>query len=204
VRVDQVNGAEPEPPADRPRFEDLAPAYPTKKVGGAVAGQAYGRGSRVAIGAEPTADVTPLLREAVDTLAKEDDVDLVVVLAGARPEDVAEWRKVEGLSVAGGAYDGPVDDQAQAAELAVERAKRIVERGGHAALVIDSLDALPPATARRVFGAARAIEDGGSLTVVAATGLAGEPMRVATTRVLLDATGKAGDGSGTLRAELLK
>ena len=93
-----------------------------------------------------------------------------------------------------------IDEQAQIADLAVERAKRIVERGGHAALVVDSLDALPPAAARRVFGAARSIEDGGSLTVIAATGLAGEPQRVATTRVLLEPGGKVNEASGTLRA----
>ncbi|MEA2445562.1 MAG: hypothetical protein QOJ12_2854, partial [Thermoleophilales bacterium] len=77
-------------------------------------------------------------------------------------------------------------------------------RGGHAALVIDSLDALPPAAARRVFGAARSTEEGGSLTIVAATGLAAEPQRVATTRVLLEADGTRNSASGTLRAELLK
>ena len=126
------------------------------------------------------------------------------MLAGARPEEVTEWNRLEGLTVAGGAFDRSIDEQAQIADLAVERAKRIVERGGHAALVVDSLDALPPAAARRVFGAARSIEDGGSLTVVAATGLAGEPQRVATTRVLLEPGGKVNEGSGTLRAELLK
>ena len=203
VRVDQVNGGEPEPPAERPRFEDQTPVFATKKLG-SLGNADYGRGSRVAVGGPPGAGITSLLRDVVETLRKEDDVDLVVVLAGARPEEVTEWTRLEGLTVAGGAFDGSIDEQAQSADLAVERAKRIVERGGHAALVVDSLDALPPAAARRVFGAARSIEDGGSLTVVAATGLAGEPQRVATTRVLLEVGGKVSDGSGTLRAELLK
>jgi transcription termination factor Rho len=203
VRVDAVNGGDPEPPADRPSFGEQTPVFATKKLG-AIGNAVFGRGSRVAVGGPPGAGTTSLLRDVVETLRKEDDIDLVVVLAGARPEEVTEWNRLEGLTVAGGAFDGSVDEQAQVADLAVERAKRIVERGGHAALVVDSLDALPPAVARRVFGAARAIEDGGSLTIVAATGLAGEPQRGATTRVLLEAGGKVNEGSGTLRAELLK
>jgi transcription termination factor Rho len=203
VRVDQVNGGEAEPPAERDRFEDLTPVFATQKLPG-LGDIPFGRGSRVAVGGPPGAGVTSLLRDVVEALRKEDDVDLVVVLAGARPEEVTEWRNIEGLSVAGGAFDRPVDEQAQIADLAVERAKRIVERGGHAALVVDSLDALPPAAARRVFGAARSIEGGGSLTVVAATGLAGEPQRVATTRVVLEPGGKVADGSGTLRADQIK
>jgi transcription termination factor Rho len=202
VRVDKVNDGEPEPPAERPRFEDLTPVFAKQKLSG-LADVPYGRGSRVAIGGPPGAGVTSLLRSAVDALKSESDIDLVVLLIGARPEEVTEWQRLDGVTVAGGAFDRAVDEQAQIAELAVERAKRIVERGGHAALVVDSLDALPPAAARRVFGAARSLEEGGSLTVLAATGLAGEPQRVATTRVLLEAGGKVNDGSGTLRAELL-
>jgi transcription termination factor Rho len=203
VRVDQVNGTEAEPPVERGRFEDLTPVFATQKLSG-LGDIPFGRGSRVAVGGPPGAGVTALLRDAVEALRGQDDIDLVVVLAGARPEEVTEWNRLDGVTVAGGAFDRPVDEQAQIADLAVERAKRIVERGGHAALVVDSLDALPPAAARRVFGAARSIEDGGSLTVIAATGLAGEPQRVATTRVLLEAGGKVNEASGTLRAELLK
>ena len=73
--------------------------------------------------------------------------------------------------------------------MAVERAKRIAERGGDAIVIIDGLDALQPAAARRVFGAARNTEEAGSLTIVAATGSGGELQRLATTRVVL-----AGDG----------
>ena len=202
VRVDKVNDGEPEPPAERPRFEDLTPVFAKQKLSG-LADVPYGRGSRVAIGGPPGAGVTSLLRSAADALKAESDIDLVVLLIGARPEEVTEWQRLDGVTVAGGAFARAVDEQAQIAELAVERAKRIVERGGHAALVVDSLDALPPAAARRVFGAARSLEEGGSLTVLAATGLAGEPQRVATTRVLLEAGGKVNEGSGTLRAELL-
>jgi transcription termination factor Rho len=203
VRVDKVNDGEPEPPVDRPRFDDLTPVFAKQKLDG-LGDVPYGRGSRVAIGGPPGAGVTSMLRNVVDALKKESDIDLVVLLVGARPEEVTEWQRLDGVAVAGGAFDRSLEEQAQVADLAVERAKRIVERGGHAALVVDSLDALSPATARRVFGAARSVEQGGSLTVLAATGLAGEPQRVATTRVLLEPGGKVNEGSGTLRAELLK
>ena len=75
--------------------------------------------------------------------------------------------------------------------------------------MVDSLDALPPAAARRVFGAARCLKEGGSLTVIASTGLAGEPQRLATTRIVLEAEGGGkmptlAPASGTLKADLLK
>jgi transcription termination factor Rho len=202
VRVDKVNDAEPEPPIDRPQFDALTPVFAKQKIG-ELGGVPYGRGSRVAIGGPPGAGVTSMLRDAADKLKGESDIELVVLLIGARPEEVTEWRHLDGLTVAGGAFDGSSDEQAQIADLAVERAKRIVERGGHAALIVDALDALPPAAARRVFGAARCLEEGGSLTILAAAGLAAEPQRVATTRVLLEPGAKVNEGSGTLRAELL-
>ncbi len=86
----------------------------------------------------------------------------------------------------GGSFERSPEAQAQAAELAVERAKRLVERGGHAAVVIDALDALPPGVRRRLFGAARATEEGGTLTVVAATGDDREVLRWASTRLVLE------------------
>ncbi len=93
-----------------------------------------------------------------------------------------------------------MDEQAQAAEIAVERGKRAVESGRHAAIVLDSLDALPPAVARRVFGAARRLEEGGSLTVIASTGLAGEPQRLATTQIVLEGGGDGRRSSRPARA----
>jgi hypothetical protein len=84
-----------------------------------------------------------------------------------------------------------------------------VERGGHAAVIVDSLEALSPGAQRRVLGAARNTEEGGSLTVVASIGTALEPQRFATTKVMLDPPGPdrapqvSAAGSGTLRAELL-
>jgi transcription termination factor Rho len=215
VRVETINDGPAEPPPERPRFEDLTPVFAGDKLSAPEGLEAapFGRGSRVAVGGPPGSGITTLLRRIALTLASShDDLDVTVVLAGARPEEVTEWRRDSELPIVGGAFDRPLDEQAQAAEIAVERAKRRAETGGHAAIVLDSLDALPPAVARRVFGAARSLEEGGSLTIVASTGLAGEPQRLATTRIVLEpadpgATGPRppalATGSGTLRADRL-
>ena len=205
VRIDKVNGASPDAGDGRKRFDDLTPVFATARLPApeGLDGVPFGRGSRVAIGGPPGAGITTLLRRIVETLAGDDALEVIVVLAGARPEEVTEWRRDAKVHVAGGAFDRPVEEQAQAAEMAVERGKRAVEQGRHAALVIDSLDALPPSVARRVFGAARATEEGGTLTIFASTGLAGEPMRFATTRVVLEHGGELAAGSGTLHAERL-
>src|SRR4051794_10961656 len=210
VRIDKVNGGDAETgDGERRRFDDLTPVFASQRIQSPEGLDAvpFGRGSRVAVGGPAGSGITTMLRRIVGALTGG-DTDVVVVLAGARPEEVTEWRRGNsGVSVAGGAFDRPVEEQAQAAEMAVERGKRAVEQGRHAAIVIDSLDALPPSVARRVFGAARATEEGGTLTVVASTGLAGEPMRLATTRIILEpAEGdqpKLAPGSGTLRSDLL-
>src|SRR3954470_6412306 len=230
VRVDKVNGGDAEQPGERPRFEDLTPVFPSQALTGpdGLDAAPFGRGSRVAIGGPPGSGITTLLRRIVLALkaahddpdvgvvlalkAAHDDLDVVVVLAGVRPEEVTEWKRDSDVTIAGGGFDRPVDEQAQAAESAIERGKRAAEAGRHAVVVVDSLDALPPAAARRVFGAARSTEEAGTLTVIASTGLAGEPLRQATTRIVLeapeDAAGpqpaKLAPASGTLRADLLK
>jgi transcription termination factor Rho len=205
VRVETVNGAAAEPAEERPHFADLTPVFPSHKLAGAKAlkDAPFGRGSRVAIAGAPGAEVTPLLRELAVGLAGDEELGLQVVLVGALPEEVTEWRRQEGLLVSGGSFDRSPDAQAQAAELAVERAKRRVERGGHAVVVVDSLDALPAGARRRIFGAGRATEEGGSLTVIAAVGSDPEALRWATTRVVLEADGKLAADSGTLRADAL-
>ena len=206
VRVERVNGADAEPPEQRPWFGDLTPVFPSARLPApsSLKSAPYGRGSRVLIAGPPGAGATSLLRELAGELAGQEDITLQVVLVGVRPEELTEWRRLEDLSVVGGSFERSSDAQAQAAELAVERAKRLVERGGHAALVIDSLDALPAGAQRRAFGAARATEEGGTLTVVATADRGSEALRWATTRVVLDPGGKLARGeSGTLRAEIL-
>jgi transcription termination factor Rho len=205
VRVETVNGAPAEPIEERPWFGDLTPVYPSQRLDGpkTLKDVPFGRGSRVAIAAPPGDAATALLRELADSVSGSEEIGVEVVLAGALPEDVTEWRRREGLAVSGGSFDRSPDAQAQAAELAVERAKRRVERGGHAVVLIDSLDSLPAGARRRIFGAGRATEEGGTLTVIAAVGADREPLRWATTRVVLGADGSLSPESGTVRADAL-
>ena len=206
VRVETVNGGDAEPPEQRPWFGELTPVFPTSKLGAPkpLKDAPFGRGSRVAIAGPPGAGASALLRDIATDLSNDSDLAVQVVLVGVRPEEVTDWLAVQGLDVAGGSFDRSPDAQTQAAELAVERAKRRVERGGHAAVLLDSLDALSAGARRRLFGAARATEEGGTLTVVAATGHGEEALRWATTRIVLDPGGKLnGQRSGTLRAERL-
>ena len=214
VRVETVNGADAEPPEQRPEFAELTPVFPRERLEGpaGLSGVPFGKGSRVAISGTPGAGATSLLREIASTLAdRHPDVELQVVLAGVRPEEVTEWRSEERWPVSGGSFERSSETQAQAAELVVERAKRHAERGGHAAILVDSLDALPAASQRRVFGAARATEEAGSVTVIAATGEPGDSWRWATTRIALEPqVGDSGGGpavsaerSSTVRAEAL-
>jgi transcription termination factor Rho len=214
VRVETVNGADAEPPEQRPEFAELTPVFPRERLEGpaAVGAVPFGKGSRVAISGTPGAGATSLLREIASALAeRHPDVELQVVLAGVRPEEVTEWRAEERWPVFGGSFERSAESQAQAAELVAERAKRHAERGGHAAILVDSLDALPAAAQRRVFGSARATEEAGSVTVIAATGEPGDSWRWATTRIALEPrVGGSGGGpavsaerSGTVRAEAL-
>jgi transcription termination factor Rho len=201
VRVESVNGQPADEIADRPHFDDLTPTFATEALE-TIHGLPFGKGSRVAIGGPPGAGATRLLREVTETL--EGNLDVLVVLSGVRPEEVTEWKRVEKLTVAGGGFDRPPDELAQIADMAIERAKRIAERGGDAVVIVDGLDVLAPPAARRVFGAARNTEEAGSLTVVAATGGADELLRLATTRVVLTADAAIDPAaSGTLRGDLL-
>ena len=199
VRVESVNGGTAEAPAERSRFEDLTPVHPHERLAApaALADVPFGKGSRVAIAGPSGAGATRLLREIVATLAKSDGPSLTVVLAGARPEEVTDWKRETEADVHGGSFDSSPEDQAQAAQLAVERAKRVVESGGDAIVVIDTLETLPTGLARRIFGAGRRVEEGGSLTVVAAVGESSEQLRVASTRIVL----AAGAGEPTVVAE---
>ncbi len=212
VRVEAVNGGPAEPPAERPVFADLTPVYARARLGAPdeLSDTPFGRGSRVAIAGPPGAGSTTLLRRIVAKLAEDHpEVEATVVLAGARPEEIGEWRSELEIPVVGGSFDGSPDRQGEVASMAVERAKRAAERGRDAVVVIDSLEQLPGSSARRVFGAARNTEEAGSITVIAATGIGPDPARHATTRVVLRPPSEAGaiqvdaDTSGTLRAEQL-
>lgn len=209
VRVETVNGGPAEPPAERPLFGELTPAFARERLEAPeeLAAAPFGKGSRVAVVGAPGSGATTLLRRIAATLAeRHPDVVLTVVLAGTRPEEIGEWRSQLSAPVVGGSFDESPERQGEDASIAVERAKRVAERGADAAVVIDSLDHLPPNAARRVFGAARNTEEAGSVTVIAATGLGPGPARHATTRIVLEQGGELvldPAASGTLRAELL-
>jgi len=212
VHVETVNGQSADPPPERAHFDELTPVFASERLSSpdGLDAAPFGKGSRVAVGGPPGSGVTTLLRRIALTLASSHpDVELTVVLAGVRPEEVTEWRRDGAVSVTGGGFDRPVEELGQVAEVLIERAKRTAESGRDAAIVLDSLDALPPAVARRVFGAARNLEEAGSVTVVAATGPGDELQRLATTRIVLGPrepgtqAATLAPGSGTLRADLL-
>jgi transcription termination factor Rho len=194
IRVDTINGRPAEEVAEGTPFDELPCAWPTERL--ALDGDdptlraiewltPIGRGSRVTVTGGPLAGKSEALRRIARAIAGRDELEVNVVLAGVRPEEAAEW-----------AQDGPVEPvasvhagagpeaQSLAIDRAVETAKRIAARGGHAVLLIDSLDGLGPAAARRAIAAARTIVDGGSLTVIAASSL---PVGGETTIVALDA-----------------
>jgi transcription termination factor Rho len=218
VRVDTINGAPAEEVAEGTPFDELPCTWPSERI--ALDGDdptlraiewltPIGRGSRVTITGGPLAGKSDALRRIARALAGRDELEVNVVLAGVRPEEAAEWAQDGPVQPVASVHAGAgADAHGQAIERAVETAKRIAVRGGHAVLLIDSLDGLTPAAARRAIAGARALVDGGSLTIVAASSL---PVGGETTVVALDAA-LTGAGrfpaldlvrSGTLRPEKL-
>jgi transcription termination factor Rho len=166
----------------------------------------FGKGSRVVICGGPRAGKSELARDIAEALSGHEGLELLVVLAGVRPEEVGDW--AEPVPVASVSFAGSADAQAQAIEQAVEQGRRVAARGGDAVVVIDTLEYVQPQLARRALGAARNIVDGGSLTIIATAPL---PFGGESTVVALDATLTALRhfpaldlaGSGTLRADAL-
>jgi transcription termination factor Rho len=218
VRVDTINGRPADEVAEGTPFDELACAWPSERI--ALGDEdptlraiewltPIGRGSRVTITGGALAGKSEALRRIARVLSGRDELEVAVVLAGVRPEEAAEWAQDGPVEPVAAVHAGAAADvQAQAVERAVETAKRIAVRGGHAVLLVDALDALDSATARRAMAAARALVDGGSLTVIAAAAL---PVGGETTIVALDAA-LTGAGrfpaldltlSGTARAERL-
>jgi transcription termination factor Rho len=217
IRVDTINGRPADEVAEGTRFEDLPAAFPSERfelgsddptVTAIEWLTPFGKGSRVAIAGPARAGKTEALRRLAAALAGREGLDVSLVLAGVRPEEIAEWR--EGPIAPGTAlsFAASTDAQTQAVEQAVEQGRRVAARGGDAVVLVDSLEFLPPAAARRALAAARNITDGGSLTVVAT---APAPFGGETTVVALDAALTALGrfpaldlaASGVLRPELL-
>ncbi len=202
VRVDTVNGMPLEEARSRVDFGALTPVYPderlqlehdhqdlTTRVIDVVA--PVGKGQRGLIVAPPEAGVTLALRKIADAVTtNHPECHLMVVLVDERPEDVTELQRVVKGEVIASTFDRSASDHTTAAELSIERAKRLVELGHDVVVLLDSLTRLgraynqaAPAAARvtpggvdpaalqpakSFFGAGRNIEDGGSLTILAA------------------------------------
>ena len=219
VRIDTINGRPAEEVADSVRFEDLPAVFPDDRfrlgsedptVKAIEWLTPFGRGSRVTIVGAPRAGKTEALRRLAGPLSEQDGLQLFVVLAGVRPEEISEWsgRDAAIEPAATVSLGASADTQGQTAERIVDQARRLTARGAHAVVLIDSLDGMPPHVARRLLASARNIADGGSLTVIAT---ASDPLGGETTVIALDvaltSTGRfpALDlaASGTIRPELL-
>lgn len=201
IRVEAVNGQEPEVSRSRPHFEDLTPIFPyelirletmpanlSSRLIDMLA--PIGRGQRGLVVSPPKAGKTMLLKEIANGITTNyDDIHLIVALIGERPEEVTDVRRSVAGEVFSSTFDDPVEDHCRVAELALERAKRIVETGKDVTILLDSITRLTraynlavPTSGRtlsggidpvalyppkRFFGAARKAEDNGSLTIIA-------------------------------------
>ncbi|HEX7290760.1 MAG TPA: Rho termination factor N-terminal domain-containing protein, partial [Conexibacter sp.] len=167
VRVDTINGRPADEVSDGVRFDELPAAFPTERF--AFGGDdetvqvvefltPFGRGSRVTIAGAAHTGKSETLRRLSQALAElGDEVEQAVVLAGARPEEIAEWRAGPVQPVAALSFAASADAQAQAVERAIDQGKRVAARGGHAVVLIDTLQGLPAPAARKALAAARSI-----------------------------------------------
>ena len=201
LRVEAVNGVDPEVARRRPGFDTLTPIFPLEMIDLETEPNVLstrllnlvapiGRGQRGLIVSPPKAGKTLLLKAIANGITTNNpDMHLMVCLIGERPEEVTDMRRsVEG-EVISSTFDEPVEDHTKVAEMALERAKRLVEAGRDVTILLDSITrlaraynlAVPPSgrtlsggidpvalyPPKRFFGAARNIEGGGSLTIVA-------------------------------------
>lgn len=217
VRIDTINGRPADQVADSTRFDDLPSAFAQEMLPlrtddatvTAIEGLApIGKGSRVTIAGAARSGKTETLRRLAAALSDNDDLHVLLVLTGIRPEELSEWEdgtvKPEGsLNFAASA-----DAQVQLVEPVVDQARRWAARGSDAVVLIDSLDGLHPPAARKVLASARNVVDGGSLTVIAT---ASAPLGGETTVIALDAQAAAAGrfpaldvaATGTLRPDRL-
>jgi transcription termination factor Rho len=217
VRVDTINGASADAVSDVARYEDLPVAYPDERLELRSRDPTLeaiewltplGRGSRAVIAGAARAGKTETLRRLLSAVADREDLELTLVLAGARPEEIAEWQEGPVQPAAALSFAASADAQGRAVEQAIEAAERVCARGGDALVLIDSLDGLHPQAVRKALVAARNLRDGGSLTLIAtATRPFGGETTVISLDVALTSTGREPIidlvNSSTFRAELL-
>ena len=211
-QVETVNGLSPEEAAARPHFSKLTPLYPNQRLRLETEPKVLttrvidlimpiGKGQRALIVSPPKAGKTTILQDIANAIATNNpECYLMVVLVDERPEEVTDMQRSVKGEVIASTFDRPPGEHTNVAELAVERAKRLVEQGKDVVLLLDSITRLgraynnsSPASGRilsggvdsnalyppkRFLGAARNIENGGSLTIIATamveTGSAGD------------------------------
>ncbi len=212
VRLDSVNGLDPEQARNRPEFTKLTPLYPNERLRLETESHLLttrvidlvmpvGKGQRALIVSPPKAGKTMVMQAIANAIAKNNpECHLMVVLVDERPEEVTDMQRSVKGEVIASTFDRPPADHTMVAELSIERAKRLVEMGRDVVVLLDSITRLgraynlaAPASGRilsggvdstalfppkRFLGAARNIENGGSLTIFASalveTGSAGD------------------------------
>jgi transcription termination factor Rho len=201
LRVESINGLDPEEARDRPRFESLTPIFPEERFNletdrFTIATRMLnliapiGKGQRGLIVSPPKAGKTTVLKQVANAISSNyPSVHLMVALIGERPEEVTDMDRSVDAEVISSTFDEPVTSHVRVAEMALQRAKRLVEMGRDVVILMDSITRLaraynlmvtpsgrtlsggldpaalyPP---KKFFGAARNIEEGGSLTIIA-------------------------------------
>jgi transcription termination factor Rho len=201
LRVELINGMDPETARKRPSFDQLTPIFPNEQLRLETEPNLLqtrlvdliapiGRGQRGLIVSPPKAGKTMLLKSIANGISSNHaDIHLMVLLIGERPEEVTDMRRSVRGEVMSSTFDEPVEDHTKVAEMTLERAKRLVEGGSDVVILMDSITRLaraynldmPPSgrtlsggidpvalyPPKRFFGAARNIENGGSLTIIA-------------------------------------
>jgi transcription termination factor Rho len=205
LRIDTVSGMDPEEAKNRPRFEDLTPLFPDSRFNLEMSGDKdkenmtarivdllspVGKGQRGMIVSPPKAGKTTVMKQIAHSIeANNPEVHLMVLLVDERPEEVTDMRRTVKGEVIASTFDRPSDEHTAVAEMTIERAKRLVERGQDVVIILDGITRLAraynlaaPATGRimsggvdsgalyppkKFFGAARNVEEGGSLTILA-------------------------------------
>jgi transcription termination factor Rho len=203
LRIDTISGLTPDEARNRPKFEDLTPLFPDSRLNLEMVGDKdnltarivdllspIGKGQRGMIVSPPKAGKTTVMKQIAHSIeANNPDVHLMVLLVDERPEEVTDMRRTVKGEVIASTFDRPSDEHTQVAELAIERAKRLVEMGRDVVVILDGITRLAraynlaaPATGRimsggvdsgalyppkKFFGAARNVEEGGSLTILA-------------------------------------
>ena len=201
LRVESVNGLNPEEAKQRPNFEDLTPIFPLERFNLETNPRVIstrllnliapiGRGQRGLIVSPAKAGKTTVLKDIANAISMNyPDVHLMIALIGERPEEVTDMDRSVDAEVIASTFDDPVQHHVRVAEMALNRAKRLVEIKRHVVVLLDSITRLtraynlvvPPSgrtltggldpsaihPPKRFYGAARNIEEGGSLTIIA-------------------------------------